>query len=197
MGGYAVRAWSITGGVGLLLMAALAGFGNLTTSDSSDDLFRAGVASLFLVVVLDVVVACALYRVFEPIDRTVSFMAAAFRLVYATVFMVAIGQLLQASTDAFSDLWRAGLGLFGVHLILLGYLTARTTRWLAALLVIAGLGYLTDAFATFFAQDLTNSTYTFIGELLLAIWLLVRPRTRSWAGVARGEGVTGTAPIRR
>lgn len=191
-----MRAWSITGGAGLLLMAALAGFGNITTSDSDDGLFRAGVASLFLVVVLDVVVACALYRVFEPVDRTVSFLAAAFRLVYAAVFMVAIGQLLQASTDAFSDLWRAGLGLFGVHLILLGYLTLRT-RWLAALLAIAGLGYLTDAFATFFAQDLTVSTYTFLGELVLAVWLLIRPRTRPLAAAARGAAGTGAAPIRR
>lgn len=68
-GNVSSRTWAVTGGVGLLLMAALAGFGNFATIaglktaqdiTEPEGLFRAGVASLFLVVVLDVVVACAL-----------------------------------------------------------------------------------------------------------------------------------------
>ncbi|TCO32421.1 uncharacterized protein DUF4386 [Kribbella steppae] len=196
-----IRTWAVAAGVALLLMAALVGFGNFaaieglvtwgdagkTAQDiaASEGLFRAGVASLFLVVVLDVVIACALYRVFTPVDRTMSLLAAAFRLVYAAVFMVALGYLLDAlrhvdqqvlsDVEAFSDLWTAGLGLFGAHLLLLGYLAFRASyvpSWLGILLAIAGLGYL----GVFFGQDLTISTYTFIGELLLAFWLVLRGR---------------------
>lgn len=70
---------STTAGIGLLLMAALAGFGNFvaveglvtpgdaarTATDitASEGLFRFGIATLFAVVALDVVVAWALYRV--------------------------------------------------------------------------------------------------------------------------------------
>jgi hypothetical protein len=199
-----IRAWAVAGGVGLLLMAALAGFGNFaaieglvtwgdaekTAQDigASEGLFRAGVASMFLVVLLDVVVACALYRVFTPVDRTMSLLAAAFRLIYSAIFMVALGSLLDALRHldqallyvaAFDDLWKAGLGLFGVHLLLLGYLTFRSSyfpSWLGILLAIAGLGYLTDSLGVFFGQDLEVSLYTFLGELLLAVWLLIRAR---------------------
>lgn len=231
-----LRTWAVAGGVALLLMAVLAGFGNfaaieglVTWGDAeqtardiagSEGLFRAGVASLFLVIVLDVVVACALYRVFAPVDRTVSLLAAAFRLVYTAVFMVALGSLLDAlrhvdqallHLEAFDDLWKAGLGLFGVHLLLLGYLTFRSSQfpgWLGILLAIAGLGYLADSLGAFFGYDLAVSTYTFLGELLLAIWLLirarhleanprVRPMTGSSAEPARGGDATATGPIRR
>lgn len=187
--------WAITGGVSLLLMAVLAVFGNFVAIEGvdtaqeiaeSEGLFRAGVASLFGVVVLDVIVACALYRVFADVDRTVSLLAAAFRLVYAGIFMVALGSLLAALRDfdpmhlaAFDDLWKAGLGLFGAHLMLLGYLTFRSSHfpgWLGILLAIAGLGYFTDSLGVFFGQDLEVSAYTFLGELLLAIWLLIRAR---------------------
>lgn len=70
-----IRGASVTAGAGLLLMAALAGFGNFvaveglvtpgnaaqTAADimSSEGLFRLGIASLFLVTALDVVVAWA------------------------------------------------------------------------------------------------------------------------------------------
>ncbi|WP_433158703.1 DUF4386 domain-containing protein [Kribbella sp. CA-247076] len=191
--------------MGLLVMAVLAGFGNfvaveglVTAGDpagtardiaGSEGLFRAGVASLFLVVVLDVVVAAALYRVFSEVDRTMSLLAAAFRLVYAGVFMVALGSLLEAlrmlddealaHVEAFSDLWKAGLGLFGAHLVVVGYLAFRSSllpSWLGVLLAVAGLGYVVDSMGVFFAVELTVSTYTFLGELLLAIWLLIRAR---------------------
>ena len=67
----------LVAGVGLMVMAALAGFGNFvvveglvtpgdaaTTADdisASEGMFRLGVLGLYLVVVLDVVVAWALF----------------------------------------------------------------------------------------------------------------------------------------
>lgn len=55
--------------------------------------FRAGIVCLAGVVALDVVVAWALYRVLAPVDAGLPLLAAAFRLVYAAVFLVAIGHL--------------------------------------------------------------------------------------------------------
>jgi hypothetical protein len=211
-----LRGWAVAGGVSLLLMAALAGFGNFaaieglvtwgdaakTAQDiaASEGLFRAGVASLFLVVVLDVVVACALYRVFEPVDRTLSLLVAAFRLVYAAVFMVALGHLLDAlrhadqqvlvHIEAFDDLWKAGLGLFGAHMLLLGYLAYRASyapTWLGILLAIAGLGYLADSLGVLLGQELNVSTFTFVGELILAFWLVIRARHLEQLAIARSS----------
>ena len=60
---------------------------------ASAGLFRLGIVSLILVIALDVVIACALYRVFSPVNKGLSLVAAAMRLVYSAVFMVAIAQL--------------------------------------------------------------------------------------------------------
>ena len=46
-------------------------------------------------VALDVVVAWALYRVFSPVSRSISLLAAWFRIVYAAVYLVAISQLVE------------------------------------------------------------------------------------------------------
>ncbi|MEV5966200.1 DUF4386 domain-containing protein [Kribbella sp. NPDC051952] len=193
-----IRPWAVTAGAGLLLMSALAGFANFgvveqlkTAADiaASEGLFRAGIAGLFGVIVLDIVVAVALYRFFSPVSKNLSLLAATFRLVYAAVFMVALGHLLAVlrllgdpqavlhELDAFSDVWLTGLGLFGCHLVLIGYLAYRSgyvPRLLGALLVIAGLGYVADAVGTISGHNLVIANFTFLGEFLLALWLVVR-----------------------
>ena len=93
-GTWSIRTASITAGVALLLMSAVAIFGNvfvvnglvtvgdatLTAADitASAGLFRLGIASLVLVVALDVVVAWALYRVFSPVSKSLSLLAAVY-----------------------------------------------------------------------------------------------------------------------
>jgi Domain of unknown function (DUF4386) len=219
--GWSMSSASLIAGVALLLMSVLAGVGNfvavqglVTQGDAartaqdvmgSEGLFRLGIVSLFLVVALDVVVAWALYRVFSPVSRGVSLLAALFRLVYAGVFLVAISQLVSAvhllGTDpslsaftpaqlqaqalsdinAYTDIWTAGLVLFGIHLLLVGYLAYRSAyvpRFLGVLLVVAGLGYGLDSVATVLSDGAwTNvSAVTFVGEFLLALWLVVKGR---------------------
>ena len=172
---------------------------------ASQGLFRLGIASLIVVVALDVVVAWALYRVFSPVNASLSMLAAALRLVYAGVFMVAIGQLLgvvrllsddgyvalfgadqvnaqaMLGVTAFNDIWHVGQFLFGLHLLLIGYLAYRSgyvPRLLGALLAVAGLGYATDSLGVVLFQGAWTdiSSFTFIGEFLLALWLLIRAR---------------------
>ena len=214
-----IRTAGLVAGVSLLAMSVLAGFGNfvaveglVTPGDAAktaDDIlgadvtFRVGVLALYLVVVLDVIVAWALMRVFDPVNRSLSRLAAWFRLAYSAIFLVAISQLAgipdlvgsggsgaftaeQVETqtllkvDAFNDIWYAGLVLFGAHLILVGYLAYRSgymPRLLGALLVIAGLGYAFDSAGRVLSETpLEVSTVTFVGEFLLCLWLLIRGR---------------------
>ena len=202
-------------------MSAFAGFGKFVALDglvtpgdatqtaqdilASEGLFRLGIVSLILVIALDVVIACALYRVFSPVNKGLSIVAAAMRLVYSAVFMVAIAQLpgvlrlltddssravlgadqvnLQASLGltAFTDIWYVSQFLFGLHLLVEGYLAYRSgyvPRPLGALLAIAGLGYATDSLGATLSQGSWTpvSSFTFLGEFLLALWLLIRAR---------------------
>jgi hypothetical protein len=65
---------------------------------------------------------------------------------------------------------------------------------LGALIVVSGLGYATDSFGTVLSQgswtDITS--FTFIGEFLLALWLLIPARH-----IARSaSGLTMTADSR-
>ena len=213
-----IQTAGFVGGLSLMAMSVLAGFGNFvaveglvtpgdagsTASDimAAEGTFRLGVLALYLVVVLDVVIAWALMRVFDPVSRSLSRLAGWFRLAYSAVFMVAISQLagipdllgggtsaftpeqIQAQAllkvDAFNDIWFAGLILFAAHLVLIGYLAFRSgyvPKILGILLVIAGLGYAFDSVGTMLSESpLEVSVVTFIGELLLGVWLLIRGR---------------------
>jgi hypothetical protein len=214
-----LRRAALIAGAGLIVMSALAGFGNIVVLQGlvapgdaartasaiagSEGMFRIGVASLYVVALLDVIVAWSLFRLFGPVNRNVSGLAALLRVAYATVFMVAISQLegipalLDGSgygaaftvqqrqsqvvlrIDGFHDVWFAGLILFGAHLVVLGYLAYRSgfvPRPLGVLLVVAGVGYGYDSFVRVFSSGspFAVSSVTFVGEFLFGLWLLVR-----------------------
>ncbi|WP_188196568.1 DUF4386 domain-containing protein [Nonomuraea sp. SYSU D8015] len=214
-----VRRAALVAGIALLALAVLAGLANfgvvenlVTAGDAektaqairdSEALFRYGVAGLLLAAVLDVVVAWALMVVFKPAREGVATLAAWLRAVYAGVFVVAIAQLAGAPSlaaqgssaeallkiDTFHDIWDAGLTLFGLHLLLLGYLAYASDyapKLLGVLLAIAGLGYLVDHFGAFAfsGYSLEVAMFTFVGEVALMIWLLVKGR-----GIALGKTI--------
>jgi len=167
--------------------------------------FSLGIAALVVVVALDIVVARALRAFFAPVHHRLASLAAWFRVSYAAIFAIAISQLFAAlrllenahhltgfalfhrrtealqKIEAFQDIWRISLILFGLHLVLIGYLTYRSgyaPRVLGVLLVIAGAGYLVDSFGGIFSNSysVNVSSVTFIGEALLLVWLLVKGR---------------------
>jgi len=94
---------------------------------------------------------------------------------------------LQALTMLFLDLFKYGVLInqifFGLWLFPLGYLVFKSDYFpkiigkiLGVLLIIAGLGYLID-FSTFFLFpnfDVTITNFTFWGELILLLWLLIK-----------------------
>ena len=234
---WSVRNASLTAGIALLLMSVVAIFGNVVVVDglttqgdaaataaditASAGMFRLGIVSLIVVIALDVVIAWALYRVFSPVNASLSMLAAIMRLVYTAVFMVAIGELVgvvrllsdegnravlgteqvqvmaMQGMTSFNDIWYVGQFLFGLTLLLLGYLAYRSgyiPRLLGVLLVISGLGYATDSFGAVLSEgpwtDIT--TFTFLGEFLLALWLVIRA-----SSVAAGAAELEAAPAPR
>ena len=202
-----LRTASLIAGLALALMAVLAVFGNFVAIQSlvtpgnaaktaidisnSEALFRWGIASLIVIAVLDIIVAGALLRLFEPVNRSVSITAAWFRVAYAAVYLVAVIQLVMAlgllgdpnqalrAIDAYDTIWLVGLILFGVHLLLIGYLAYRSgfmARVFGVLLVVAGLGYIADGFVAVLvpSPSISIGQFTFIGEAALIFWLLIK-----------------------
>jgi hypothetical protein len=171
-------------GVGLLGMTAIAIFGIVATQNvivagdaartassimGRELLFRLGICGWLVVAILDVVVALALYIVLRRVNRSLSLLAAWFRLAYAAVFVASVANLLLAvqllgnaayaktlgtvqldsqamlALDAFKNGWALGLVLFGIHLGLLGYLSyvsGFVPKWLGVLLLLASVSYL-------------------------------------------------------
>src|SRR5437764_7919899 len=183
-----LRQAALAAGLGLLLLAILAvivNFGVLqklivagdaqTTAQNiaaAQGLFRLAIGGFFAVAILDVVVAWGLYFVFQSVNRSLSVLAALFRVVYATMLAIAVNNLLSAlqvvggadflkafGTDqvqaqmmvllgAFQSGWDVVLIVFGLHLFLLGILvfgSGKTGLRLVGILVTAaGVGYLID-----------------------------------------------------
>lgn len=202
-------------GISLLLMAVAAGFSfgyvysgmvipdqaietvDQITRDMS--LFRAGAWGWMLVLILDVVVAVALYRYFKPVHATFSAVTGGMRLVYSALLGLAIYHLfnamslvqegvdasgVMASLESFEGIWSGSLTLFGLHLVGLGVLSLRSgvvPRFWGWLLVLAGLCYfgvhgakaLLPAMEARVQQaEVILSLPMALGELGFAVWLI-------------------------
>ncbi len=201
-----LRTVAIVAGVGLLLMAILSPIAYLNTFQSLvkfDDAaltaqnilnsmraFRTCIILLFTVAILDVVVAWALYILLVPVNKKLSALAAWLRVIYAGIFILAISKLyvaLQVITadgtqtmsflKAFQSIWDMALILFGLSLLILGYLAFKSGyihKWLGVFLVLASVGYIIDGFGKTLSPDynLNIAQFTFVGEVLLIFWLL-------------------------
>lgn len=183
-----------------------------TNIAASLGLFQAAIVAFLIVAILDLVVAWGFYVLLRPVDERLARLVGSLRIVYAAIFALALldlvdvarvldsatGTALQsgplqaqvaASVASFDTSWHLALGIFGLHLVGLGALLSRfaAPRLLAALVILAGVGYLADAIGTLLITDygLTISTFTFVGEALLIFWLFWR--------VARGPRSPATA----
>lgn len=166
-------------------------------------LFLAGVFAHLLTFVADVILAWAFYVLLAPVHRALSLLTAWFRLIYAAVALGGLmhlvsafrlldggaygeafgAELLQAHVEvlikSFRYEWSLSIVIFGIHLALLGYLVARSgyiPRILGVLLAIAGLGHMVYQLGPYLYPDLKLGFLfvIFFGELIFAIWLLVR-----------------------
>ncbi len=197
-------------GIGLLVMTILAPFAQffvlqdlIVPGDAqataanlmaSGGLFRSAILALLIVAILDVVVAWALHLLMGPVNASLSLLAALFRVVYAAIFAGALTHLMNAgggdpaqmmqSLEAFRHGWDIALVIFGLHLLLLGVLMFRSSsRILGILVALSGVGYLVDSLGKILVPgySFTISTFTFVGEAVLMVWLLWRGMRRSRA----------------
>lgn len=166
-------------------------------------LFVAAILCYLISFLLDVVIAWALYVLLAPVNRSVSLLTAWFRLVYVAMGLfgvlnlVSVYRLLntpgyltlfgsgplhaqvQLLLNSFRYDWSMGLLIFGIHLVLLGYLIYRSgyiPRIIGILLVIDGLGWIIDSLKPYLYPNahLRFLFITFFGELIFMLWLLIR-----------------------
>ncbi len=189
----------------LVVLESLVVEGNslATTENIADSpgLLRAGILVFLLVVLLDITLAWALQAVFRTVNADVSVVMGWFRLGYSVMLGVALVFLVQALTlatastesvearaaqtmraiDAFQTTWQLGLCLFGVHLMLLGALVARSgfaPRALGWILAFAGLAYAVDAVAHVLLPD-----YSMVSGLFLVLVAVPSMAGEGWLGI--------------
>jgi hypothetical protein len=129
-------------------------------------LFRVAYAAVFLVAIIQLVVALGLLG--DP------------------------NQAMRA-IDAYNTIWLVGLIFFGIHLVLIGYLAYRSgymAKVFGILLVVAGLGYLIDGFGTVLVPNysIDIAQFTFVGEAALMFWLLIKGRRKDFSNGEADEG---------
>jgi len=198
-------------GAGLLLMAVLAMFSNgavlgglivpgdaaatAANVSANEMLFRSGLIGFIVVLILDVLVAWALYEALKPAHPQLAALAAAFRLVYTAIFGAALYHLanvlqllggdgamkgftteqVQAqamlSIDSFNNGWLIGLVFFGLHLLVVGSVIAKCRgvlpRPIGIVLIVAAAGYVIDSFAHVLLPDYAD--YKTIFLLMVAV----------------------------
>jgi len=198
-----LRKAALVAGFGYLIIfifATYAGIVGMGPGDSAttasnkmanEVLFRSGIASWLIVLVADVVVAWALYIFLKPVNKSLSLLAAWFRLIFTAIAGIALLNLLialqlskgadyltvftadqlQAQVilflNAYWDLTLIAWVFFGLHIFLLGYLIFKSgyiPRILGVLLIVASIGYLINSFATFLLPNIANSA-----AILLAV----------------------------
>lgn len=164
-------------------------------------LFSAAILSYAVSAGGDVVIAWALYVLLAPVNRALAMLGSVLQLVYAAVWLAAISNLgllyrlinipdyarhisaaelpLQAVEllGSYRSGWGFGLLLFGLHLVVTGWLFARSTylpRWLGWLLFVDGWAWVADNLSVYFYPNASIGFLNifFAAELILMIWLL-------------------------
>jgi hypothetical protein len=166
-------------------------------------LFGAAILCYLITLVLDVVIAWALYILLAPVNRSVSLLTAWFRLVYT---VIALFSLLNLTTvyrllhtpaylsafgsdplhaqvmlllNSYRYDWSMSLVIFGIHLGLLGcliYKAGYIPRLIGILLIIDGLGWVITPLKPYLYPNAHLGfffPFSFV-ELIFPLWLLIR-----------------------
>lgn len=171
---------------------------------ASEPVFRIGILSDLSGQAIFAVLVLVLYRLLKPVNKNqarlmvslvivsvalqsmslINQMAALILLNGADYLSVFSAAQVDALILFFLNMHKAGFSIiaqvfFGLWLIPLGVLIYKSgfmPKILGILLVVAAFGYLGDVVTFFLLPDLglTVSEFTFIGELLLMLWLLIK-----------------------
>ncbi|MCB0471578.1 MAG: DUF4386 domain-containing protein [Flavobacteriaceae bacterium] len=196
------RRLAIIAGISYLIIFFAAVFANFLVLESilndplaaiggNQLLVRFGIMAFMITVVFDVVVAWALYELYK--ENSLSVLSTLFRMMHAAIMGVAVfalpvamasstAQEILKQVEIFNTIWLIGLFFFGIHLFLLGNILKKPGI-IAIFLMIAGIMYMVDTTAHFLLENYQTYASLFlalvaipsiIGELSLAVWLLVK-----------------------
>ena len=170
---------------------------------ANEFLFRLSIVSAILAALVTVVTALFLYKVLKLVNQNYAALMVICTLVVAPISMlnelnqVAVLLLLkgpeyltifttsqlQTLVSVFLDLHKYGIQIvgifFGLWLLPMGYLVFKSNyipKIIGVFLIITCLGYLVD-FVNFFlftSVDVVISEFTFLGEVLMVFWLLIK-----------------------
>ena len=168
---------------------------------ASEWLFRSGTVSHLIGQIIFIFLVLTLYRLLKPVNKDhavlmvvlallgipIAFLnevnhLAALRLLSSADDGAFTSTQLHAQAMLFLDMRRSGILVaqvfWGLWLIPLGFLVFRSgflPKLLGTLLVIGGAGYLIDSGTQLlFPGVATIGQFTFIGELLFPLWLLIK-----------------------
>lgn len=171
---------------------------------SSLNLFRTGIAAFLLILLLDMILSVALYRITRPVNAFAALLSVGLRLVYVSTKGFAITGLVLASelyavTNTlatpgtgmyFLKLHHHGFGValffFGIHLIALAWLLQKSNAVptiIAWLLYLGGAGYSFNSLASIVTphQEVIKIAILVVfiipmtfSELALGLWLWVK-----------------------
>jgi hypothetical protein len=157
-----------------------------------ESLYRLGAAAVPIYLACDTAVALIFYELLKPVSRSLSLLAAFFRLIMVAILGVNLTNhfapllllkgapfLTQLKADQLQALALVSLKLyaqgffiamvfFGIHCLLIGYLICRSAflpRILGVLMAIAGLCYLTHSFVLFLSPALAAHLFPYLMPL--------------------------------
>ncbi len=166
--------------------------GNIVANES---LFRLGIVSNLLTFTVNLFLAVFLYKLLKPVHEGMASLMVMLALVGISIAMlnelnqVAVLLLSGAnystafSAPLFLDLYKHGFSIthifFGLWLFPMGCLVFKSgflPKFLGVFLIIACFGYLADFILLFLFPDMDVriKEFTFVGEVFLLLWLLIR-----------------------
>jgi hypothetical protein len=198
---YLLNPVTFSEGYAIPRLVALEPAQTITNLAAHPHLFSAAIVSYVVSALGDVVIAWALYILLAPVHRALAVLGSLLQLVYAAVWLAAISNLgllyrlvnipdyrrhisaaempLRAVElfGSYRSGWGLGLILFGLHLVVTGWLIARSTylpRWLGWLLFVDGWAWVADNLSVYLYPNASLGFLNvfFAAELIFMVWLL-------------------------
>ena len=170
---------------------------------ASESLFRLSIVTALILQIINTLLVLVLYKLLKPVNKNHALLMVIFLLVGVPIAMlnqlnqfaallllsgadylaVFTADQLQALVPLFLDLHEHGVSIAGIFwglwLFPMGYLVFKSSflpRILGILLIIGCFGYLIESFTFFLLPnyEVTIALFTFWGEVLLPLWLLIK-----------------------
>ena len=168
---------------------------------ASESLFRVGIVGNLFTFIANIFLALALYQLLKVVSKNMASLMVILFLAGVPIAMLneltqlavlrllsGAGYLNAYATDQLQALAYLLLRLhdqglliahifFGLWLLPMGYLVFKSgfiPKIVGVLLVIAGVGYVVQSFATFLGYNVNIILFTGLGELVFLLWLLIK-----------------------